>query len=285
MNNITSKSNSKIKDLIKLRDDSKYSSSKSLFYVEGERIINDSDEALNLTNAYPMYEFTRYNSEDENDKYSGVIDEKGDRVIKAEYLIIYPCSDGKFIALNKKYEKEAKKDSAANLKFDVLDTSGKIIFSLSTNKYKDFGTTFQNGYLDVYLEAKNEKCGGIIDEKGEIVIKPTSKIKKVGQIKDKYFTYNNGDGWGLMNMDGETIIRAKYDFLYFADNDLMVAMTKKKGGVVEYKYVNLKDEPIGADTFDDAYSFSMLDGAHAVVKVSSSLYSIIDMNGIVDCDN
>lgn len=214
-----------------------------------------------------------------NDKYSGVIDEKGDRVIKADYLKIYPCSDGKFIALNKKYEKEAKKDSAANLKFDVLDTSGKTIFSISTNKYKDFGTGFQNGYLDVYLEAKNEKCGGIIDEKGETVIKPTTKIKKVGQIKDNYFTYNNGDGWGLMNMDGETIIRAKYDLLYFAGNDIMVAMIKKKGGVVEYKYVNLKDEPIGTDTFDDAYSFSMLDGAHTVVKVSSSLYSIIEMNG------
>ena len=82
-----------------------------------------------------------------------------------------------------------------------------------------------------------------------------------------------------MNMDGETLIRAKYDLLYFADNKTMVAMTKKSGGVVEYKYVNLKDEPIGTDTFDDAYSFSMLDGSHAVVKVSSSLYSIINREG------
>ena len=46
MNNITSKSNSKIKDLIKLRDDSKYSESKSLFYVEGERIVNDTPVEL-----------------------------------------------------------------------------------------------------------------------------------------------------------------------------------------------------------------------------------------------
>lgn len=214
-----------------------------------------------------------------NDKFYGVIDQKGNKVISADYLKIFPCSDGKFIAINKKYEKEVKKDSAANYKFDVLDTSGKILVSLSSNKYKDFGLGFQNGYLDVYIEAKNEKCGGIINDKGDVVIKPTTKIKKVGQIRDSFFTYNNGDGWGLMNLDGETLIRAKYDLLYFADNQTMIAMTKKNGGVVEYKYVNTKDEAIGEDTYDDAYPFYMLDGSHAVVKVSSSLYSLIDIKG------
>lgn len=46
MNIITSKNNQKIKDLIKLRDDSKYSESKSLFYVEGERIVKDTPSDL-----------------------------------------------------------------------------------------------------------------------------------------------------------------------------------------------------------------------------------------------
>lgn len=39
---ITSKSNSKIKDLVRLRDDSKFRNDKSLFYVEGERIVKDT---------------------------------------------------------------------------------------------------------------------------------------------------------------------------------------------------------------------------------------------------
>ena len=213
------------------------------------------------------------------DKYYGAIDELGNSRIPANYIILNPCSDGKFIALNKRYEEEAKKDSSANLKFDVLNTFGKVLFSISTSKYKDFGDGFQDGYLDVYLEAKNEKCGGIIDDKGNVVIKASPKIKKVGQIKNGHFTYNNGDGWGLMNMRGETVIRAKYDLLYFASNDAMVAMTKKDGGSIEYKYVSLKDEQIGDDTFDDAYPFNMLDDNHALVKVSSSLYSIINSDG------
>lgn len=214
-----------------------------------------------------------------SNKFLGVIDEKGNKVINAEYLKIYACSDEKFIALHKRYEKEAKKDSAANLKFDILNTSGKVLFSISNSKYKDFGIGFQNGYLDVYLEAKNEKCGGIIDDKGEEIIKPTPKIKKVGQIRGNHFTYNNGDGWGVMNLEGKTVIRAKYDMLYFANDDIMVAITKKNGGVFEYKYVNLKDESIGTDTYDDAYPFYMMDGSHAIVKVSSSLYSIVDLDG------
>ncbi|MBQ4445858.1 MAG: WG repeat-containing protein [Prevotella sp.] len=211
--------------------------------------------------------------------YLGVIDDNGNKVINPDYLKIYPCSDGKFIALNKKYEKEAKKDSTANLKFDVINPSGKVLFSISMNKFKDFGSGFQNGFLDVYVDAKNEKCGGIINDKGETVIKPTTKIKKVGQIRNNHFTYNNGDGWGLMNMKGETIIRAKYDLLYFANDNIMIAMTKKDGGSQEYKFVNLKDENIGSDTYDDAYPFYMLDGSHAIVKVSSSLFSIIDLDG------
>lgn len=214
-----------------------------------------------------------------SDKYWGVIDEKGEKVIDAKYLQINACSDGKFIALDRKYEDEAKKDSSTNLSFDVLDTSGKVVLSLPLTKYKDFGSFFQNGLLDVYIEAKNEKCGGIINDQGDYVVKPTAKIKKVGQIRGKYFTYNNGDGWGLMNLEGESVIRAKYDLLYFASDNMMIAMTQKEGGSNVYKVVDLEDNQIGQDTYDDAYPFYLLNNKHAVVKISSSLYSFIDTEG------
>lgn len=46
MHIIDSKNNNKIKDLIKLRDDSKFRNDKSLFYVEGERILKDTPTEL-----------------------------------------------------------------------------------------------------------------------------------------------------------------------------------------------------------------------------------------------
>ena len=213
------------------------------------------------------------------EKYFGVINEKGDKVIDAKYLMINACSDGKFIALDKKYEDEAKKDTLSNIKFDVLNTSGKILFSISYNKYKDFGASFHDGLLDVYTEAKDEKCGGIISDKGEVVVKPTPKIKKVGEIKGEVFTYNNGNGWGLMNLKGESIIRAKYDLLYFASKDKLIAVTKKNGDSFEYKYIDFDDNQIGEDTYDDAFPFDIINDENAIVQISASMYSIIDVNG------
>lgn len=43
---ISSKDNQKIKDLIKLRDDKAFRSEKSLFYVEGERLVSDTPDYL-----------------------------------------------------------------------------------------------------------------------------------------------------------------------------------------------------------------------------------------------
>ncbi|MBQ8702260.1 MAG: WG repeat-containing protein [Prevotella sp.] len=211
-----------------------------------------------------------------SDKYYGVIDNKGNKVIDAKYLVINNYSDGKFIALDRKYEEEAKKDSSTNIKFDVLDTSGKVISSLSMAKYKDFGFGFREGLLDVYTEAKDEKCGGLINENGDVVIKLTPKIKKVGDIRNKHFTYNNGDGWGLMNLDGESVVRAKYDYLYFASDDILIAVTKKDGGSISYKYIDFKDNQIGEDTYDEAFPFYMFNDEYAIVKVSANLYSLID---------
>lgn len=46
MVSISSKNNSKIKDLIKLRNNSKFRNDKSLFYVEGERILKDTKSSI-----------------------------------------------------------------------------------------------------------------------------------------------------------------------------------------------------------------------------------------------
>lgn len=214
------------------------------------------------------------------ENYYGVIDIDGDVAIKAEYCMIRPCSDGKFVAISKKYEQEIKKDSLSNLKYDILDTKGNVLLSLSNNKYKEVGQFFRDGLLDVYVSSKEEKCGGIINAKGDVVVKPTAKIKRVGEIRKKLFTYNNGDGWGLMNTGGESQIRAKYDELWFASDDILVAVTKKENGSTAYKFIDLNDNQIGDETYDFAYSFDALDGRHAFVKVSEKMFSIVDKKGV-----
>ena len=117
-----------------------------------------------------------------------------------------------------------------------------------------------------------------MNDKGEIIVKPTSKLKNIGTIHGDVFTYNNGDGWGLMNVKGETLIRAKYEFLYYDEDGTLIALVKN-GDTYEYKYIDQQDNQIGEDSYVKATLFSMFDGKHALVKPNDKIYSIIDKNG------
>ena len=117
-----------------------------------------------------------------------------------------------------------------------------------------------------------------MNDKGEIIVKPSSKLKNIGTIHGNVFTYNNGDGWGLMNTKGETLVRAKYEFLYYDEDGTLIALVKN-GDSYEYKYIDQQDNQIGEDSYVKATLFSMFDGQHALVKSNDKIYSSIDKNG------
>ena len=78
----------------------------------------------------------------------GAIDDSGNEVIKPDYIVLFSCSDGKFIGINKKYETEfEKKEGKKKLSYEVLDTRGKKLFEISTDKYSNIGTRFIDGLL------------------------------------------------------------------------------------------------------------------------------------------
>lgn len=213
------------------------------------------------------------------DSLFGVIDQSGDCVIKPEYTELNDCGDGKFIGINKKYEADLKKGKKDNVKFSVVNTSGRILYEFMASKYSDVCQKFSDGLLPVSVKKDGKETWGIINEKGEEVIKPSIKIKNVGNVKDDKFTYYNGEGWGLMNTKGETMIRAKYEFLYFDDDNVLVAVVKKDANTLEYKYVDEKDNQIGEDTYVSATPYTMFDGEHSIVKPNDKIYSIINKDG------
>lgn len=214
--------------------------------------------------------------------FYGVIDDSGNEVIKPDYLILYSCSDGKFIGINKKYEKEYdKKEGKKKLAYDVLDTKGKKLFEISTDKYTNIGTRFIDGLLTVAVEKDGKECWGLINDKNEVVIKPADKIKGISDIKGKRFVYNNGEGYGVMNLEGENIVRAKYDFLYFDVSNRLVAITEKTKNSFNYecKFIDDADNQIGEDKYVSINPFAHFDGKHSFVKVSDRIWSIVDKDG------
>ena len=212
----------------------------------------------------------------------GAIDDDGKEVIKADYLVLWGCSDGKFIGVNKKYEKEFdKKDGKKKVTYDVIDTSGKVLFQINSDKYSNSGTRFIDGLLTVAVERDGKECWGLINDKNEVVVKPADKIKGISDIKGEFFVYNNGEGYGLMNLKGENVIRAKYDFLYFDVDDRLVAVSEKTKKSYDYecKFIDHEDNQIGEDKYVSINPFLNFDGKHSFVKVSDRIWSVVNLDG------
>lgn len=209
------------------------------------------------------------------DSLWGAIDNDGDCVVKPEYYSLNNCGDGKFIGINAKYKKFVQKEQKNKVKISVINTAGKVLFEFSADKYENAQTRFSDGKLAVSVKKDGKEAWGIIDDKGEFVVEPSSKLKSIGTINGDVFTYCNGDGWGLMNIKGETLIRAKYESLYYDEDKTLIAVVKK-GDTYEYKYIDENDNQIGDDTYVGATLYSMFDGKHAWVKSSDKIYSLID---------
>ncbi len=209
------------------------------------------------------------------DSLCGAIDEDGDCVVKPEYCVLENCGDGKFIGINAKYKKFVQTKQKDKVKNSVINTAGKVLFEFSADKYENAQTRFSDGKLAVSVKKDGKEAWGIIDDKGEFVVEPSSKLKSIGTINGDVFTYYNGDGWGLMNIKGETLIRAKYESLYYDEDKTLIAVVKK-GDTYEYKYIDENDNQIGDDTYVGATLYSMFDGKHAWVKSSDKIYSLID---------
>ena len=214
--------------------------------------------------------------------YFGAIDHDGNEIIKADYLVLFGCGDGKFIGVNKKYDKEFnKKEGKKKIVYDVLDTSGEKLFEINNEKYSNTGTKFIDGLLSVAVEKDGKTCWGLINDKNEVVVKPIEKIKGISDIKGKKFIYSNGEGYGVMNLDGENVVRAKYDYLYFDVSNRLVAITEKSKNSMNFecKFIDEEDNQIGEDKFVSINPFKQIDGKHSFVKISDRIWSVVDIDG------
>ena len=59
-----------------------------------------------------------------------------------------------------KYEKEfSKKDG--KFSYDIIDTNGKLLFSISNEKYSKIGSFFVDGLLPIAIKQDGEECWGM----------------------------------------------------------------------------------------------------------------------------
>lgn len=209
--------------------------------------------------------------------YYGMVDTDGEVKIEAKYMQLWDLYDGKTIGIDKKYEEACRTGDVEKLKWTVMDGNGKELSQLSGAKITLGGYFFQDGLLPAAEKHDDKLYLGLLDEKGEWVLKPSSKIESIGEIKGKKFVFYRDGKWGVMDLEGEVLIRAKYDALRFITNDVLLAGDNDKPTDERYQLLNLDGEQIGKDRFRNMVSV-MIDG-YSPIEISEHDYGFIDEKG------
>ncbi len=208
----------------------------------------------------------------------GAINTAGKVVIEPKYVSLNNCVDGKLVGIDKKYEAAVKASETEKVKACVLDRSGKIVSELSGSKFKDMSGYFVDGLMAVTVRSGDEEHAGLIDEKGEWKVRPTSRCRKIKEIRGDKFVYDDGDKQGLMNLKGEVLIRAKYDYLNYLGDGVLAAGDYDSDEGTSFSMIKESGEKIGTEEFKSIYAF-LGKGEYAVVRLGDHEYGFVDTDG------
>lgn len=158
------------------------------------------------------------------DHQFGYIDTQGQTVIKPRYLSASPFSDGVAIVITRR---EEGKDF-----FEAIDKTGTTLFKGNSGQYQDL-TPFENGYCFA-IEGDHVV---LLDKTGKKVtsVNEGTSLQNLSVNNDK-FIYFDKEFYGLKDLSGKILIRAKYPMLQFlGDGNLMAINSNGKVGVVDTK--------------------------------------------------
>lgn len=201
----------------------------------------------------------------------GCIDTEGKVIVEPRYAQIWPAGDGKIVAIKNKYKDSEREDA----KVTVLSTKGEELSEFSMKKFSNIYGTYQDGVMIVAESRSDDEIHcGLIDQNGDYVVSPSSKVNAISDVRGDKFIYTNDDEFGLMNTKGEVIIRAKYKVLAFSGKDGLYFAAK--GDDMELGLINEKDENVTKFDYDNAIKFR---GSLAPVKDGDNSWIFINDKG------
>ena len=213
------------------------------------------------------------------DSLVGAIDKEGNCIVEPNYVSLFR-GNGFFLAIPSKYRKAFRENEGLKgVKVSVLDADGKEICQLSGDKYKSLTAGDDKIIASQERDGKTVWC--ILDTKGNQLFKGGSKIDSIESVEGENFIYRNGEHVGLMNLKGETLIRAKYSDLTFDEDGLLIAMTQKGSEGYQHKIIDREDKQVGNETYSNLYQFRAFDGQHAIAEQNDNDYVLIDREGKV----
>lgn len=209
------------------------------------------------------------------DQYYGCINPNGDVVVEPDYLKIYPASEGKMLAVHKKQEKYLQSGDLDQVTYTILSTKGEELGTMKSSKFKLTDGIFQSGVMVVTDDAGDgSRRVGLVDQNGDWVLKPSDKVKGIKAIQGKQFIFTDGEQQGVMDFEGNVLIRPRYADIVFANSTLFFAKADKSEA--GYELMDINEKQIGKDEYMNVLPFM---GANAIVQESQDNWIFINTQG------
>lgn len=206
-----------------------------------------------------------------NENLCGAINTKGKIVIPIKYQSITPVN-----------EKEVY----------VTRNDKRYIYNIPEKKETEIkGSLF---YHNDYILFEEEAKQGLKDKNGNIIIRPKySRLKFLDNKGKVLLAALNEDGWGIINIDGDIIVKHKYSNISDCQNNMFIALRDWDEGygllnmnedrLIKYGYKEM-DFLIGTD-----YLIAQKNNDHTsyILDVEGNIvneYSELGIYAIEDCD-
>ena len=184
----------------------------------------------------------------------GCVNTAGDLVVPAKYCMMHNFSDGVAIAIDNRYE-----DDIPGSIVDVIDTQGNVVGSFRWDKYDMWATGYYRcGLFAVGNSDDEDQQWGLINKQGEVVVRLSSKNQGITDWTERHFIFRDDEShYGLRSIEGEDLIRAKYDGLTYATTDgkLLWASISVGEDRNDYKLLNEKGEEVSHETYREVKPF------------------------------
>lgn len=144
-----------------------------------------------------------------NEDYKvGYVNTKGNAVVEPKYSFGSNFVNGRAVVSIQKDE---------DVQWMVIDKKGEKKFNIKA------GWFYSDISEDIILVCDKENRYAYIDDKGELTKLP-AKVKHLwsATVQNDCIIFNDGEGFGLMKLDGEVVIRPKYNFLTFLDDKTLL---------------------------------------------------------------
>lgn len=205
-----------------------------------------------------------------DEELGGLINTKGDVLLKPTYTSLKIIGEHVFGVDKKDKDKEVFESN-----LHVFNLKGKEIstINLKNKNITDF-LCFSEDKIAVRTGTGYKEKVGILDLKGEWVLKPTSKIRSIREIQGDYLIDTKDGKWGLKKLDGEVVLRPKYDYLTFCEGvkDLLIAYDD-----YEAMLINFKGEQVGKETYESLKQIT--NSQNFAAEVSDHEYVFLNKKG------